>query len=332
MKYIITAGGTGGHINPAIDLSNELIKQGHEVVFVASKNVIDYDILDKCDFEVKHLYLKGFSRSKHPVSLMKSGINMIALMKVMAQSYFLIKKTKPDYIIGFGGFITFPILQVGAKLGVKTAIHEQNSYPGLANRKANSFVKKVFYTYESSKKYFTESKLVYTSNPVIDKASNYVCENKQDYVVFIGGSQGAEKINELAVEFSEISQTKTYLLAGKRYASNYNNTEFLEVIDYLDEPYNLLAKANLVVARGGATTLLELVALKANALIIPSPNVVNDHQNTNALELKSKGLVDVFNENEVTVEDIINQYKKPIDTSFEIGIESIKTIIKELNE
>lgn len=332
MKYIITAGGTGGHINPAIDLSNELIKQGHEVVFVASKNVIDYDILDKCDFEVKHLYLKGFSRSKHPISLMKSGLNMIALMKVMAQSYFLIKKTKADYIIGFGGFITFPVLQVGAKLGVKTAIHEQNSYPGLANRKANSFVKKVFYTYESSKKYFTDSKLVYTSNPVIDKAAQYASATKEDYVVFIGGSQGAEKINELAVTFSEVSKVKTYLLAGKRYAANYENTEYLEVIDYLDEPYNLLSKAHLVVARGGATTLLELAALKVNALIIPSPNVVNDHQNTNALELKNHGLVDVFNENDVTIEDIVNQYKNPITNGFEIDIQSINTIIKELNE
>lgn len=332
MKYIITAGGTGGHINPAIALADKLINEGHEVVFIASKNKIDFEILKDSKFEVKHLYLKGFIRSKSPISIVKNLINLLFLLKVMMRSFFIIKKNKPVYIIGFGGFITFPILKMGNILGKKTVIHEQNSFPGLANRQASKFVDKIFYTYESSKKYFPVEKQIYTSNPCIDIASLYKNEQKEDYVVFIGGSLGATKINDLAVEFAAKHNIKTILIAGERFAKDYVSSEILEVIAYLENPYELLSKAKLVVARGGATTLMELVALKANALIIPSPNVVNDHQNVNARELEQQGLVRVVEEDIVSINDIINSYNNTNTVDYNFEFESLNRIYGEINE
>ena len=331
MKYIISAGGTGGHIYPGIMIADKLTKQGHEVIFIASKRKIDKQILKDMNFKVKHYDMSGFERSFCIKSILKNILNLFLMFFVFIKLIFLYSIFRPKVAIGMGGYISYPVLMIARIFRIKTCIHEQNSYPGLVNRKLASKVDKVFYTYETSLDYFNaktnDDKYVYTSNPRIEMAKLYKGKQKKDYVLFMGGSLGAEAINDLAIEFSKKTNTKVVIVVGNRYFEKYSkySSELITIINYLEEPLLYISEADVVVTRGGATTLIECVALDSKIIAIPSPNVVADHQTLNAKELEKFAIIKVLKESEMNITVLENSI------NYLMNVKSGKSVLSKIN-
>ncbi|WOO88515.1 UDP-N-acetylglucosamine--N-acetylmuramyl-(pentapeptide) pyrophosphoryl-undecaprenol N-acetylglucosamine transferase [Mollicutes bacterium LVI A0078] len=318
-KYIVTGGGTGGHLYPGLMIARELAKEG-EVIYVASKNGIDYEIISgqDIDFEVKYWDLRGFSRSFALSAIIRNLVTLFKLVLVSIKSIMLLLKFRPDTVIGVGGYISFPLVFFGKLVGAKTVIHEQNSFPGVTNRQLGKRVDTVMATYQSSKKYFDERKLVMTSNPRIDIASEYIGKKFYDVtgmnqtrtnILVVGGSLGAEVLNETIIELAKVTPDKDfYLVCGNRYADEYKglNIENLKIISYLDQPFEYFATADVVVSRAGATTLLELIAMEKLVVAVPSPNVVANHQVVNAKEFSRECMIKLIREENLDLEVISN--------------------------
>jgi UDP-N-acetylglucosamine--N-acetylmuramyl-(pentapeptide) pyrophosphoryl-undecaprenol N-acetylglucosamine transferase len=340
MKYIISAGGTGGHIYPGIVIANEMIKNGDEVIFIASSREIDKKILKDCEFQVKHYKMNGFIRSFKPVSILKNLLNLVYMFYVYIRLTFLYISYRPDAIIGMGGFISYPVVSYAVLLNFRTFIHEQNSYPGLVNRKLAPKVTAVFYTYESCLKYFkcAHDHFIYTSNPRIEIAKKNITSEKKDYILFMGGSLGAQQINNIAIEYANHHHQKIKLVVGNRYFEEYKQkaNDYIEIIEYLNDPLSMMSEAKIVVTRAGATTLLECVAMDVRILAIPSPNVVEDHQSINAKEVQKFGIISILSENDLTLNSFEQKIyelecMKPCQNIL-TDINSIDLIIKNIKE
>jgi UDP-N-acetylglucosamine--N-acetylmuramyl-(pentapeptide) pyrophosphoryl-undecaprenol N-acetylglucosamine transferase len=249
-------------------------------------------------------------------------------------------KFRPDAVIGMGGFITYPVLKYANILKIKTYIHEQNSYPGLVNRKLAQGVTKVFYTYESCLTYFKGNKdnFVYTSNPRIEEAKKYLNSTKKDYILFMGGSLGAQKINDIAIEYANVNKKHIKLVVGDRFYDEYQNysNQYIEIINYLDNPLLMMSEAQIIVTRAGATTLLECVAMNARILAIPSPNVVEDHQSINANEIQKFGIISILSESDLSLKlfesNIQELSTKEILGNRLVDINAVDLIIKNIKE
>ncbi len=318
-KYIVTGGGTGGHLYPGLMIAGELAKDG-EVIYVASKNGIDREIISgqDIDFEVKYWDLRGFSRSFALSAIIRNLVTLFKLVLVSIKSIVLLLKFRPDTVIGVGGYISFPLVFFGKLVGAKTVIHEQNSFPGVTNRQLGKRVDTVMATYHSSQKYFDQDKLVMTSNPRIDIASEFIGKKYYDLtgmsetrtnILVVGGSLGAEVLNETIIELAKVTPDKDfYLVCGNRYADEYKglNIENLKVISYLDDPFEYFATADVVVSRAGATTLLELIAMEKLVVAVPSPNVVANHQVVNAKEFSRECMIKLIREENLDLEVISN--------------------------
>lgn len=348
MLYIISAGGTGGHIYPALTMADRL-SENDEVIFIAAHKELDHSIIDKHkpNYQVKYWNLSGFSRSFTPRAVCLNIINMFKLLILFIKSIILILRKKPKAVVGFGGYITFPIVRVASLFNVKTIIHEQNSYPGLVNKKLAKRVDKVAISYLSSKKYFSDEKVEFTSNPRAYVAKFYEVESKPKSfeenhmnILILGGSLGAQKINDITVEVARIDKEKIYhLVVGQRYYEEYKKyeTENLYIYSYLNNIFDYIKYSDLVITRAGATTLLELVYLNKKIIAIPSPNVVANHQEINARELEKESLLKVLIESKLTVDmlldNINNRLMKDIDMNSKVfninAIQKLEGIIKE---
>ncbi len=315
MKYIVTGGGTGGHLYPGIQIAKELKNRGHEVIFVASSNGIDQDLFAKesdLPFEVRYWDLRGFSRSMSPKNIVRNLNTGVKVLKTNMLAKNLIKEFKPDFVLGMGGYISYPVVSTAAKMGVNTAIHEQNSYPGLVNRKLAKKVDYVFNTYEKALSYFEVNSeitnVIESSNPRVDEARKFKTDEiNENSVLFLGGSLGAERVNEIAIEYAKKNPEKQVdLVCGERYVTELADTKVpnLTLHSYLTDQLKWIDQAEVVVTRGGATTLLEVVALEKLALVIPSPNVVANHQYHNAMSFVDKGYLEVIEEKDVNVDNM----------------------------
>ncbi|WOO86620.1 UDP-N-acetylglucosamine--N-acetylmuramyl-(pentapeptide) pyrophosphoryl-undecaprenol N-acetylglucosamine transferase [Mollicutes bacterium LVI A0039] len=318
-KYIVTGGGTGGHLYPGLMIAEELAADG-EVLYIASRNGIDHQIISGQDigFEVRYWDLRGFTRSFALSAIIRNLVTLFKLFVVSIRSIILLIKFKPDTVIGVGGYISFPLVFFGKLVGAKTVIHEQNSFPGVTNRQLGKRVNTVMATYQSSRKYFDPKKIIMTSNPRIDIASQYVGKKFYEItemdpnrcnILIVGGSLGAEAINDCIIELAKITPDKDfYLVCGNRYFLEYKdlNIPNLKVIAYLDQPFEYFATSDVVVSRAGATTLLELIAMEKLTVAIPSPNVVANHQLTNAQEFSRECMIKLIREENLDLEVISN--------------------------
>lgn len=318
-KYIVTGGGTGGHLYPGLMIANELNKEG-EVIYVASKNGIDQEIIggQNVNFDVKYWNLRGFTRSFSPKAIIQNIVTLFKLFIVSLKSIALLIKFKPDTVIGVGGYISFPLVFFGKFFGAKTIIHEQNSFPGVTNRQLGKRVDTVMITYSSSEKYFKKANTIITSNPRIDLAESFIGKKFYDTtnmdpnrtnILIVGGSLGAEALNDTIIKLAKISPEKDfYLVCGNRYEQEYKNIDIpnLKIFAYLDQPFEYFATADVVVTRAGATTLLELIAMEKLIVAVPSPNVVANHQVINAKEFTRECMIKLICEENLDLEVMVN--------------------------
>ena len=302
-RFILTGGGTGGHIYPAIAVANNIKGRypDAEILFVGAKGKMEMFKVPRAGYKIKGLWISGFQRR---VTIQNIFFPFKVLFSFF-QALGLIKQFKPDAVIGFGGYASGPILMAASRLNVPSVIQEQNSHAGLANRKLSRKAKNVCVAYEGMEKYFSKEKLVLTGNPVrrdildLDGKKErallrFNLSPERKTILVLGGSLGARNINNAVIKKIDlvvkegvqvIWQTgKAYYedMKGKLASYPQENVRILEFISAMDEAY---ACADVVISRAGALSISEICLAKKPLVLVPSPNVVEDHQTKNAMAL-----------------------------------------------
>jgi len=301
MKVLIAGGGTGGHLFPGIALAEELKRRDPEniSVFIGTKGGIESRVIPKEGFELRNIDIKGL-KGKPPIEKI---CNLFLIPKSVYQSILLIKEYNPELIIGMGGYASAPVIFAAVLTGIKTAICEQNTIPGITNRVMAGFVNRVFISFPETKHLSSTKKTRYTGNPVrkrlIDGASKQKVGKGKFTLLILGGSQGAHSINENMLNALDylmpvkeslkiIHQTgdTDYHRVCQAYEEKVFDSETKNFIDNMAEAY---AEADLVLCRAGATTISELTVYGKASLLVPYPFAANNHQEINAKVLSNRG-------------------------------------------
>ena len=331
MRVIVTGGGTGGHIYPAIAIADKIkeMEPDSEILYVGNEVGLEKDIVPKSGYPFEMVTAMWLDRS-NLLKIFKTGWGVL---KGTAEARRIMKRFKPDVVIGTGGYVCVPVLLAGQQFGARTYLHEQNAYPGMANKFLEKSVKHVFLGFEDAAKYFRHpEKLIYAGNPVrksffqLKKAeAREKLGLPQDafIVLSFGGSLGAEKINDVAFELMEtVNGQKDILLifgTGKWYyeatlkKADEKGIEVKENIlikDYLDPMDQYLAACDLVISRSGALSVAETTVCGKASVLIPSPNVTGNHQFYNAKAVADRGGALLMEEKDLTSEMVVKEVLK----------------------
>lgn len=335
MNIVVSAGGTGGHIYPAIAIINKFKEKDPNVnvLYIGTHNRMEKDIVPKLGIRYEELEIYGFSTRL----IMRDIKNLGLINKAKKKCLELFKEFKPDVVIGAGGYVTFPVIMTAHKIGIPVVIHEQNSIPGKTNKFLARKADLVCVSYENSKKYFAKAKKVcYTGNPCgenaltgpkLSKKSLGLSENKK-LVLIVSGSLGSNTINDFfAKVLSYVNDDASYevlYITGKSYYDDFiKNRSFsknVKILPYLDNMSGLLQSTDLIISRAGAGTLSEILAVQVPSIIIPSPYVANNHQYYNALDLKNKGVSMMIEEkdlNDKIVYELMNNLLKDNNSEYQ---------------
>lgn len=301
-KYILSGGGTGGHIYPAIAIADELKKRNsdHEILFVGAKNKMEMTKVPAAGYPIKGLWIAGIQRT----SLLKNVSVPFKMFDSLLKSYRILKKFKPNAVIGTGGFASGPLLLVAGWMGIPTLIQEQNSYPGVTNRSLGKKAKAICVAYTDLERFFPKEKIKLTGNPVRkdmlipanreNAAKRWNLHPKQKTLLVLGGSLGAAKINELIasnIDWFKAQNIQLLWQCGSLYFEKYKhlNEPNIRVLAYVDHMPEAYALADVILSRAGASTVSELCLIQKPICFIPSPNVAADHQTHNAQHIVKHG-------------------------------------------
>lgn len=309
-KVIISGGGTGGHIYPAIAIAKKIleIKKDSEILFVGAKGRMEMEKVPEEGFEIVGLNVVGIQRSMSIYGILKNLKFPFLLMKSLNHARKIIKDFQPNIVVGVGGYASGPTLRMAHRLKIPTLIQEQNSYAGLTNKWLSKKTKKICVAYENMNQFFEPTKLVLTGNPVrkdienldvkLSEAKTYFKVSRNEKVILVlGGSLGAKSINEgILNSIHTIKDQPIKLLwqVGKRYFEsienqlnqiNIPNVKALAFIKRMDLAYSI---ADIVISRAGALSISELTLAGKPSILVPSPNVSEDHQTKNAMSLVNK--------------------------------------------
>ena len=318
MKILVSGGGTGGHIYPAISII-ETFNEKDEILYVGKKNSMESRLILDLGIPFKSIIIEGFNRKNK----MKNIVVIFKLIIGVVQSFFIALKFKPDVVIGTGGYVSGPVVFVGAMLNKKTFIHEQNAFPGVTNRILSKFVNKVFVSYTGIENKFKKDNVVFTGNPVRKKFKEIVENleiNKNDYITVLsfGGSGGAKFLNDLMLEVIKKlyhnKEIRIIHVTGKKYydefLTNIKESEIevgdnIRIFDYLYEMPKYMMEADLVISRAGAISISELKYTKTPSILIPSPNVTDNHQEFNAKMMEKDGLAKMVLEKDINSDQVV---------------------------
>ena len=303
-KFIISGGGTGGHIYPAVAIANELKAQFPDAtfLFVGAKDKMEMQKVPQAGYKIEGLWIAGLQRK----ITVQNAMFPIKLASSLLKSFFILKRFKPDVVIGTGGFASGAVLKVASMLGIPTVIQEQNSYPGITNKLLAKKANSICVAYENLERFFPKDKLHFTGNPVrqdlmevASKKEEAIAHFKLDAsnktLLILGGSLGARRINQLIEkELDFLLQLDFQIIwqCGKHYLneySKYNEKENVQVTAFIDRMDLVYAAADVVISRSGASSVSELCIVGKPTIFIPSPNVSEDHQTKNAKAIVERG-------------------------------------------
>lgn len=349
MRIIVSAGGTGGHIYPALAIINKLKERNKdlEVLYIGTTDRMEKDLIPSLGIPYKGIEMKGLNRKKlfKNYQVIKSFRNAIKEIKI------IMKEFKPDVVLGIGGYITAPVVIAAHSLGIKTFIHEQNSIPGLSNKILKRKASKIGVSLEDSLKYFKHCDVEFTGNPRSEEAydakpvdkKKYGFHNDKKLVVFVMGSLGSYTVTNVIIESIPKIANKDYevlLITGKRFLENYDGIKIpknIKMVPLIDDMLNVLKKTDLIVTRAGASTIAEITAVGVPAIMIPSPHVTHNHQEKNAEVLENNGCAVVIKEKELTSEKLMStidslvkddkKLKKMSELSKKLGVKDSATKI-----
>ena len=310
LKIVISGGGTGGHIYPAIAIAKKILEKNKDskILFVGAKGRMEMEKIPEEGFSIIGLEVVGIQRSLSLKSIFKNLKFPFLLLKSLKNAKKILEDFKPDVVVGVGGYASGPTLRMAHSLNIPTLIQEQNSYAGLTNKWLSKKANKICVAYENMNQFFDESKLILTGNPVrkdienlnskVDEAKKYFNVLKSEKVILVlGGSLGAMSINEGIIKSISILNDQPVKLiwqVGNRYFNKINdqltqinmkNIHPLPFIKRMDLAY---AVSHIVISRAGALSISELTLAGIPSILVPSPNVSEDHQTKNAMSLVSK--------------------------------------------
>jgi UDP-N-acetylglucosamine--N-acetylmuramyl-(pentapeptide) pyrophosphoryl-undecaprenol N-acetylglucosamine transferase len=306
-RVIISGGGTGGHVFPAIAIADALkaLASDTEILFVGANGKIEMEKVPKAGYNIEGLNITGFQRK---LSLRNLAFPF-KLAVSMLKAVMIIRKFKPEVAVGVGGYASGPILKIANTLGIPTVLQEQNSFAGVTNRILASKASAVCVAYDGLERFFPKDKIKFTGNPVRKdilenkinaqqaKQSLGLNQNKKTVLIF-GGSLGARTINEAVLANADtligMDQVNIIWQVGKMYFEEYKNCTLaghkdIKILPFIENMDVAYSAADIVVCRAGALTISELAILGKAAILIPSPNVAEDHQTVNAMSLVKKG-------------------------------------------
>ena len=296
MRVVVSAGGTGGHIYPALAILDKIkeLEPNSEFLYIGTHNRMEKDIVPKRGIPFRTIEIYGFQR-KH---LLKNFKTIQYFIKGIKEAKRIIKEFKPDIVIGVGGYVTGPVIYASKKLGIPTFIHEQNSVPGKANLFLSKYTDKIGVSFKTSIKYFPEYKTIFTGNPCSETAKKAIRMDKTKYglsknkklVYIVMGSLGSSKMNDILVKTMNLFKDKEYeilFVTGRDSYETVVKKKFpknVMIVPYIDNQTEMMKNADIMVTRCGATTLSEIIALKIPSILIPSPYVPDNHQYKNAMD------------------------------------------------
>jgi UDP-N-acetylglucosamine--N-acetylmuramyl-(pentapeptide) pyrophosphoryl-undecaprenol N-acetylglucosamine transferase len=325
MKVLLAGGGTAGHINPALAIAGYIKNKRNdaEFLFIGNRGGMEQRLVPQAGFEIKSITISGFKRSFSPKSMLENVKTVSRTFTSSREAKKVIAEFKPDICIGTGGYVSGPVIRTAAKMGIPCIIHEQNAYPGITNKMLAKSVKKVMLAVPDAKKYFDKNvDFVITGNPVRQEILTAKKEesrkelglDNRPVVLSFGGSLGARKINEAVADLvarSGIDGRYQHIHAYGSYGdwfpqlveekgTDIADCSNLDIRPYIDNMPTCMAAADLVICRAGAITLSEIQAMGKPAILIPSPNVAENHQYHNAMALVNAGAADIIEEKDLT--------------------------------
>ena len=321
-RVILSGGGTGGHIFPALAIADALKRESAstKILFVGASDRMEMTRVPDAGYPIKGLWISGIKRNL-------SFQNLLFPFKLVAslcRSYLILKKFKPQVVIGTGGFASGPLLYMATRLNIPSLIQEQNALPGITNRVLGKYVHRVCVAHQQAEKFFSKNKMVLTGNPLRAELKQSLLDSKKARkllglepnkvtLLVVGGSLGARRINDLLAEQAErITSQNVQILwqCGKLYEKEFSRYEKknIHVRAFLDDMSTAYAAADLIISRAGALAVSELCQVGKAVLFIPSPNVAENHQFKNAIAVAEKGAAIVIEEKELD-----KNFEKEID-------------------
>ncbi len=305
-KILIAAGGTGGHVYPAIAIADALKTENSsaEILFVGTRDHMEWKAVPKAGYEIVHVWIDGFHRRL----TLKNLVFPFKLLTALVQSVNILSKFKPQVVVSCGGYVAGPVGWIAGKKGIPVVIQEQNSFPGVTNRLLGKFARKIFTAFKEADQYLPADKTMITGNPTrgtltkVEKETglrSFGFDSAKPVLLIMGGSGGARSINEAIQENLDHLHNKAGLQiiwqCGSRYYEDlktsvneeeYKNLRLTAFIDSMPEAY---AAADLIISRSGASSCSEFMITGKPSVLIPSPNVAGDHQTMNAMAMADAG-------------------------------------------
>jgi UDP-N-acetylglucosamine--N-acetylmuramyl-(pentapeptide) pyrophosphoryl-undecaprenol N-acetylglucosamine transferase len=325
-KFILSGGGTGGHIYPAVAIADELKSRypDAEFLFVGASDRMEMDKVPQAGYKIKGLWISGIQRKL----TLKNLMFPFKLLSSLLKSRKIIRVFQPDAVIGTGGFASGPLLQVASSKRIPSLIQEQNSYPGITNKLLAKKVNIICVAYEGLEKFFPKEKLRLTGNPIrkdllevkskhIEGKDAFTLIHSKHTLLVLGGSLGARRINQLIesnLDFFESQNVQLIWQCGKLYYDqykSYNELKYVQVHAFLNNMDMAYASSDIIISRAGAISVSELCIVGKPTIFIPSPNVAEDHQTKNAKAVADKNAAILIREKDLESE-FENQFSELI--------------------
>lgn len=324
MRVIISAGGTGGHIYPAIAIIKKIKEEepNSEFLYIGTSDRMEKDLIPELGIKYEEITVSGLKRK-----LTLENFKVLAqFLKARNKCKKIIKEFSPDVVIGAGGYVTGPVIWAAKKLGKKTFIHEQNSVVGLSNKYLTRYADKIGVSFESTLQEFPKNKVVLTGNPCSEKALSIKKANKEEYglsknkklVLIVMGSLGSQSINDKIVSFINAFRGKDYeimFITGNSYyekVKKLRTPDNVKIVPFVYELPALMKATDLMITRAGASTISEITVLGVPSIFIPSPYVTNNHQYKNAMDLVLKNAALILEEKDFNKDNLINLIDKTL--------------------
>lgn len=342
MKVLITGGGTGGHITPALAIAQKIKMENknNKILYVGTKDSLESELVPKEGFEFKTVTAK-YLRRKLSIENIKT---VFASIKGVSEASKIIKKFKPDVIVGTGGYVCGPVVLAGYLNKIPTVIHEQNVFPGVTNKLLSKFVTSIMISFDEARKYFStnvQEKLILVGNPVrkeVIEANRQFSRAKLGlkaddiFIYSFGGSGGQLSLNESIIgvikNYNNRNKVKVLHITGKRLYENFMDSlkeqnistgKNIDIRDYMYDAPSALAAADIVIGSAGAITIAEITALGVPAILIPKTYTAENHQEYNARVLEKEGAAKVIIESDLTQESLVNTIDEIIENKNILG-------------
>jgi UDP-N-acetylglucosamine--N-acetylmuramyl-(pentapeptide) pyrophosphoryl-undecaprenol N-acetylglucosamine transferase len=351
-KFILSGGGTGGHIYPAIAIANELKSRFPDAkfLFVGAQDKMEMQKVPQAGYPIKGLWIAGLQRRL----TFDNALFPIKLLSSLLKSRQIIKQFQPDVVIGTGGFASGPLLQMANSAGIPTVIQEQNSFPGITNKLLSRKANAICVAYENLERFFPKDKMVLTGNPVrqdlmtiegkrAEGVAHFNLDPNKKTILVLGGSLGARRVNQLIekeLEFFEKQNVQLLWQCGKLYFEEYQKyqSKDVQVMAFIERMDLVYAAADIVISRAGASSVSELCIVGKPVVFIPSPNVAEDHQTKNAKSIADKNGAILIRESELdatfesTFSDLIGNENKQHELSQNIKSLALPNATKAIVE